>query len=428
MVEPPRPGGGDPVKSRLIGIALACLLFSSGFLRAEEVKPVLVQESESVAGKILLAPLAIPPFLVRVASYPLVKFADFSERVDLAGRTLDFFSNDSRTAFWYPTFRLGGTGGFFFGLGAFHRDLFGRGYRASALAQVSPELDQEMSASATNPSIGGTGVFGGFSLKWKRRQDDSFFGIGNDTPDSGLNYEGRRLIAEIPIGGELVPRFGWEIFGQYIDLNTEESSDPALSLSANFGAAQTAGLGERITGAEFGLRLKLDMRSPRGTPGSGTAAGISFSRFEGSNSFDFFRTQVKVSQYFTLFLPGRVLAIGAKWEFVSTPGDEVVPFPLLPSLGGSSNLRGFEGSRFRERASLLLVGEYRYPVFQWIDGLLFLEGGRVGDGPGSLHPSGLHLSYGGGLRFRTADHFFFQIQGAGSSDGARFVFSFNQSL
>jgi hypothetical protein len=46
----------------------------------------------------------------------------------------------------------------------------------------------------------------------------------------------------------------------------------------------------------------------------------------------------------------------------------------------------------------------------------------------SLHPSGLHLSYGGGLRFRTADRFFFQLQGAGSSDGARFVFSMNQSL
>jgi outer membrane protein assembly factor BamA len=97
-------------------------------------------------------------------------------------------------------------------------------------------------------------------------------------------------------------------------------------------------------------------------------------------------------------------------------------------MGGSSNLRGFEGGRFRDRMSLLLVTEYRYPVRKWIDGLLFLEEGRVASGFGTLHPSGLHLSYGAGLRFRTPEHFFFELQGAHSTDGTRFVFSMNQTL
>ena len=76
-----------------------------------------------------------------------------------------------------------------------------------------------------------------------------------------------------------------------------------------------------------------------------------------------------------------------------------------------------------------MVAEYRYPIWDYADGMLFYEAGRVGSGiDDCLGVGGFHQSYGGGFRFRTKSMFFFQIQVAGSSEGVRVSAAFNESL
>ena len=52
-----------------------------------------------------------------------------------------------------------------------------------------------------------------------------------------------------------------------------------------------------------------------------------------------------------------------------TAAGQEVPFYLLPTLGGSTTLRGFLDDRFRDRDLLLFNAEYRFPIINLDRGL-----------------------------------------------------------
>ena len=54
-------------------------------------------------------------------------------------------------------------------------------------------------------------------------------------------------------------------------------------------------------------------------------------------------------------------------------GDQEIPYFMLPSLGGGSNLRGYSSWRFRDRNSLLLQGEWRIMVNRYLDTVFFAD-------------------------------------------------------
>ena len=58
-------------------------------------------------------------------------------------------------------------------------------------------------------------------------------------------------------------------------------------------------------------------------------------------------------------------------------GDQQVPFFMLPSLGGGSNLRGYSSWRFRDRNSVLLQAEWRIMVNRFFDTAVFYDAGKV---------------------------------------------------
>ncbi len=79
----------------------------------------------------------------------------------------------------------------------------------------------------------------------------------------------------------------------------------------------------------------------------------------------------------------------------------VVPFYLLPTLGGARTLPSFRAERFRDRDALVGILEYRYRVWSepddrvWVDAVLFTNAGvvapRVFD---ALHTARVHESTG----------------------------------
>ena len=54
-----------------------------------------------------------------------------------------------------------------------------------------------------------------------------------------------------------------------------------------------------------------------------------------------------------------------------------IPFFMLPSLGGGSDLRGYSSWRFRDLNSLLLQAEWRVMVNRFLDMALFYDAGKV---------------------------------------------------
>ena len=105
-------------------------------------------------------------------------------------------------------------------------------------------------------------------------------------------------------------------------------------------------------------------------------------------------------------------------------GDQQVPFFMLPSLGGGSNLRGFSSWRFRDRNSVLLQAEWRIMVNRFFDTAVFYDAGQVARAQsGSRSSIGLKTDYGFGVRFHTPFATVLRIDVARSREGTSLVFS-----
>ncbi len=102
-----------------------------------------------------------------------------------------------------------------------------------------------------------------------------------------------------------------------------------------------------------------------------------------------------------------MLAVRGLFEHNELTGGVGIPFYDLSRLGGSRNgPRGFDGGRFRDRAGMSLMAEWRFAV--WKDAedkkrlqvfLLFDEGG-VASSLFRIDSSDLRPSYGFGLRLQ----------------------------
>jgi hemolysin activation/secretion protein len=112
-------------------------------------------------------------------------------------------------------------------------------------------------------------------------------------------------------------------------------------------------------------------------------------------------------------------------QFSWTEADQVVPFYLQPSLGGSKFLRGFERYRFRDQNAFMAAVEHRWHLFPGGFGALFFETGMVASEPSELRLSELEYSGGIGLRFTTRDQVVVRIDNAVSREGYRLILTFN---
>ncbi|MFM9908072.1 MAG: BamA/TamA family outer membrane protein [Chitinophagaceae bacterium] len=100
---------------------------------------------------------------------------------------------------------------------------------------------------------------------------------------------------------------------------------------------------------------------------------------------------------FSFYIPGkrnRVWAFNVFGDFI----DGIVPFNQLAFLGSNKKMRGFYEGRFRDKNSLILGGEYRFPVYKRFGAVAFANAGAVNKNLTDL-PSYIRTSYGAGIRY-----------------------------
>ncbi len=102
---------------------------------------------------------------------------------------------------------------------------------------------------------------------------------------------------------------------------------------------------------------------------------------------------------------------------------QVIPFYMLPSLGGGSTLRGFTSWRFRERNSLLLSADWRVLANHFMDIAVFYDAGKVEADASDLDFNGLKSDYGIGFRLHGPLSTPLRIDFAKSNEGLQMVFS-----
>ena len=140
---------------------------------------------------------------------------------------------------------------------------------------------------------------------------------------------------------------------------------------------------------------------------------------------DFANTEGVAQQLIPVLSGNMVFDLSARVWSTSPDDGDVVPFFLLPSLGGSDFLRGFPSYRFRDRDAMLLTAQYRWYVQEYVDGVLFYEAGKVAPAFGDLDLTDLENSYGIGLYFHSARSTLLRLELARSREGLRFIFGFS---
>lgn len=219
---------------------------------------------------------------------------------------------------------------------------------------------------------------------------DHYWGVGYE---AGQAPEGDLTTAYHRTSWTFIPKILWRLregtFGGVIfDFNSTEATDvsPGVAAEPSF-----VTYGPKNQNAGAGFVVQYDTRDIaanawRGIQVNGQA--IVYGSFLGSdNNYQLYDLDYR--QYKTLGRDGRRLA----WKIRSRVGTGNVPWAELPQLGGSSDLRGYRDGRYRDKAMLYGIVEYRYQFTSKKresglsrHGLVgWIGAGSVAEKPGVLH-------------------------------------------
>lgn len=104
-------------------------------------------------------------------------------------------------------------------------------------------------------------------------------------------------------------------------------------------------------------------------------------------------------------------------------GSAEIPFYELSSLGGRRDLRGFPSNRFRDLGTVLLTAEYRYPIWDFLDMVIFTDQGQVFNEFSDISFGDFRSSYGFGFHLLSQQGLAFRSEFGFSNEGGRFIIS-----
>jgi hypothetical protein len=318
------------------------------------------------------------------------------------------------------------------GPGYRHR-LFGGHALVSASAAISVSRSRFGQATFELPQLAGDHLSVGAQIKQQNFTRVSYFGVGPasakaDHTDYGLNNTDSIAFAalkpnrQVTIGGH----FG---FSRHVDIVTPKSA--SFPATQDFFTEGTApGLVEHPAFLHTDAYLDVDTRDHHSRPTTGGDYRVTFMNFNDRDfsRYSFRRLEAEASQFIPVPHEKGVIALRARVAGSGTASNDVVPFYLLPTLGGSRSLRGYEDYRFRDRNLLLLNAEYRWTVLGALDGAVFYDAGKVEPRFGDLGLNNLRKSYGIGFRYHSDETTFVRLDIGRSREGTRLLLSVGEVL
>lgn len=173
--------------------------------------------------------------------------------------------------------------------------------------------------------------------------------------------------------------------------------------------------------------LALDSRGGPGYSrrGSLLRAVVHDFRQQNSGPFSFQRVDGTAEQHVPILRGNNVLYFGLNVSTTTAAGGDAVPFFLMPSLGGGSDLRGYSNYRFRDRHTLLFTAEYRWYAQEFLDGVIFYDAGKAVPNRNALDFDGLKSSVGAGIRLHGLQTTVLRVEVARGREGLRFILGFS---
>jgi len=318
-----------------------------------------------------------------------------------AEKYLDYAQNylTSGQLHWHPFFNSAYAGGGFT-VGGGYLQHIGSYNVLDFRGSITPSGYKRAEAAFTAPGL----LRGRMNLSavggWREATQVGFYGTGTSTSkESRVNYGfkqpyGSALLDIFP-ARLLVLRAGFE--ASQWQQTPGAGSEP--SIETVYTPATLTGLGAKINYLHSLGTVGIDWRPSPGYARRGGFYGVTFHDFADSdNAYGFKQVDYEAIQHIPVLREAWVLSLHGLVQTTTAKSGEQVPFFMLPSAGGGSDLRGFSSWRFRDRNSLLLQAEWRVMVNRYIDMAVFYDTGKVTANRSDLNLDGLKSD--GGLGFR----------------------------
>lgn len=331
-----------------------------------------------------------------------------------------------RDGFYLQTGSLITGGGWISGGPGYRRAVFGGHARIDAAAALSWNLYKSLRASFELPDLAHGRLSLGTGVSYQDALQVKYSGIGNETPEgnrSVYRFHNADLfgIARLQVNRWLSidGRAGW------IPQPTLSTATGPMVRDPNtldvFSEATAPGLTSQPAFLHADASIVADSRDQAGHPTTGgmyRAGAAAYSDRDGG-TYSFRRYEIEGAQYIPLGTRKWVLALHA-WEvFSDTDDGKLVPFYLMPSLGGHNTLRGYADYRFHDNNLQNLTVESRLALLTHMDVAVFADAGKVAAAPSDLDFRHLKTSYGAGIRLHSARTTLVRIDAGHGTEGWR---------
>ena len=261
---------------------------------------------------------------------------------------------------------------------------------------------------------------------WRNATQVGFYGIGMGTSaHDRSNYSftqpyGSAALTFLPTRKLLVLAGVFDVAKW--DVGAGKGSAP--SVDAVYTPATLQGLGATPTYLHSQGTIGLDFRPSPGYARRGGFYGLTFQDYHDTQGLNGFRvTDYDAVQHIPLLREAWVISLHGHLELANAAANQVIPYFMLPSLGGGSSLRGFSSWRFRDMNSLLLQAEWRVIANRFLDMAVLYDAGRVAARRSDLTDAPLKSDYGLGFRFHGPMTTPLRIEFVQSNEGFNIVFS-----
>lgn len=261
--------------------------------------------------------------------------------------------------------------------------------------------------------------------RWMDATQVPFYGVGNETLRDDRVHFGLRSTEG---GGSLTLKpVRWFRIGGGLDayqLEDREGVGTRPSIEQEHSSLSAPGLFAKTTYTQATAFAAIDWRESAGYTRTGGLYAAAWHDFrDNDDRFSFRRADFDLRQFIPLLKEHWVLAFRALVQTTESEAGQVIPYHLLPSLGGNKAHRAYSDFRFRDKHMLLLSGEYRWIPSRIIDMAFFVDTGKVASERRDLDLDGLKTGYGIGVRFHGPTMTPLRIDVARGDDGFRVHFT-----
>lgn len=261
---------------------------------------------------------------------------------------------------------------------------------------------------------------------WREATEVGFYGLGMSTSkDNRANYSFQQPYASAHL--EVFPaRQLFFVRGAFevSQWKQAEGSGNVPSVEQVYTAQTLPGIGAQPIYWHSQFTIGLDSRPARGYARRGGFYGATIHDYTDQNKENGFnQIDYEAIQHIPILRDTWVLSFHALGQTAYSKSGEQIPFFMMPSLGGGSDLRAYTSWRLRDLNSLLLQAEWRLIANRFLDVALFYDAGKVAARQSDLDLKGMKADGGIGFRWHGPAATPLRIELTKGSEGFGLVFA-----